>query len=187
MKYITTILFVIMLLAQWIVPGKMIYDSENVIFKGAVYKFKTQPIDPSDPFRGNYITLSFEANVIKDTTRYEPGEVVHVTFLADSAGYALASTISRKTPASGPYLQTTVRYTSGSSLSLVYFALPFDRFYMEESKASEAERAYWQANTDSVQVAYGVVSMGNGVAVLTDVMINDKSVRNLVKELNVQE
>jgi uncharacterized membrane-anchored protein len=187
MKYVTPIFFVIMVLAQWIVPGKMIFESEKVITSGTVYKFKTQPVDPSDPFRGNYMTLNFDANVIKDTTHYEPGEVVYVTFLPDSAGFAEAATISRDTPLSGPYLQTTVRYTSGSSLSLVYFTIPFDRFYLEESKASEAERVYWQANSDSVQVAYGVVSMGNGVAVLTDVMINDTSVKDVVEKLNSQE
>ena len=187
MKYLTVIFFLIMVLAQWLVPAKMIYDSEHVITNGVVYKFKTQPVDPSDPFRGNYITLNFEANVIKDTTRYEPGEVVYVTFLPDSAGFAAAATISREPPSTGSYLQTTVRYTSGSSLALVYFTIPFDRFYMEESKASEAERVYWQAHSDSVQVAYGVVSMGNGVAVLTDVMINDKSVKEVVQELNEQE
>jgi hypothetical protein len=66
----------------------------------------------------------------------------------------------------------------------VFFNLPFDRFYLEESKASQAEQLYWQAQLDTVQVAYGVVTIGRGRAVLTDVMINDRSVVEIITELN---
>ncbi len=51
------VLFAVMCLAQWIVPGKMVYDSENTIAEGTLYKFKTAPVDPSDPLRGKYVTL----------------------------------------------------------------------------------------------------------------------------------
>ncbi len=61
---------------------------------------------------------------------------------------------------------------------------PFDRFYLEESKAPEAERAYWEANRDTTQVAYALVAVKNGHAALKDVMINNKSVIDVVNELN---
>jgi uncharacterized membrane-anchored protein len=53
-------LFALTCLAQWFVPAQMIYDQEQVLREGKTYHFKTAPIDPSDPFRGKYITLSFE-------------------------------------------------------------------------------------------------------------------------------
>jgi hypothetical protein len=68
--------------------------------------------------------------------------------------------------------------------SKYFFNLPFDRFYLEESKASEAERVYWQAQRDTAQVAYGLVTIGKGRAVLTDVMINDRSVVDIITDLN---
>lgn len=185
MKNITSLLFVAMCLAQWVVPGKMIYDSEHVISEGKQYKFKTQPVDPSDPFRGKYITLNFEANTItlSDSADWQRGEEVFVTFTADSLGFAKAEAISRDEPASGYYLRTTVNYTAYRPFK-VFFTLPFDRFYLEESKASQAEQLYWKAQRDSAQVAYGVVSLGSGTAVLRDVMINDKSIVDVINEIN---
>lgn len=183
MKYLTLSLFACMALAQWIVPGKMIYDSERVIDDGETFHFKTQPIDPSDPFRGKYITLSFEANSIADTAYWQPEEEINITFGRDSAGFAFAKSASKETP-SGPYLHTTVQYTSSGDPSQVYFNIPFTRFYLEESKAAEAENQYWSAQRDSAQVAYGIVKIGNGNAVLTAVMVNGRSVTEIVEALN---
>ena len=56
------VLFVLVALAQLYVPAKMIWDQEDVLKNGSEYKFKTDPVDPNDPFRGKYITLSFDNN-----------------------------------------------------------------------------------------------------------------------------
>lgn len=188
MKKFLIILFVFMCVAQWLVPAKMIYDSEVVVTGGVVYKFITQPVDPSDPFRGKYITLSFDANtiVLRDSGDWVAGEEAFVLFEEDSLGFATPVSISRNEPDAPSFLKTTVNYVENYSDSpyTVNFTLPFDRFYLEESKASQAEQAYWQAQRDTAQVAYGVVRIGKGQAVLTDVMINDQSIVDVVKALN---
>ncbi|MBL0743235.1 GDYXXLXY domain-containing protein [Chryseolinea lacunae] len=188
MKKFLLILFVFMCVAQWLVPAKMIYDNEVVVTEGLLYKFRTQPVDPSDPFRGKYVTLSFDANaiVLPDSGDWVAGEEAFVSFGEDSLGFATPASISREEPDAPAFLKTTVNYVENYSDSpyIINFTLPFDRFYLEESKASQAEQAYWQAQRDSAQVAYGVVRIGKGQAVLTDVMINDKSIVELVKELN---
>jgi uncharacterized membrane-anchored protein len=190
MKTLALPLFVVMCIAQWFVPGKMIYDSETVIVEGVTYKFKTQPIDPSDPFRGKYITLNFDANSIvvisdnTDSTYWESGDDIFVTFTTDSAGFAKPLGIYREEPDTEAYLKTTVSYFNTSEKSEVFFNIPFDRFYLEESKASQAEQLYWQAQLDTVRVTYGVVTIGKGQAVLTDVMISDRSVVDIINDLN---
>jgi uncharacterized membrane-anchored protein len=190
MKTLALPLFVVMCVAQWFVPGKMIYDSETVIVEGVTYKFKTQPIDPSDPFRGKYITLNFDANSIvvisdnTDSTYWESGDDIFVTFTTDSAGFAKPLGIYREEPDTEAYLKTTVSYFNTSEKSEVFFNIPFDRFYLEESKASQAEQLYWQAQLDTVRVTYGVVTIGKGQAVLTDVMISDRSVVDIINDLN---
>ena len=62
MKSRTLILtsFIAVALIQLLVPAKMIWDQEEVMRDGKVFRFKTEPIDPNDPFRGKYITLSFQ-------------------------------------------------------------------------------------------------------------------------------
>ena len=189
MKTVALPLFVLMCLAQWLVTGKMIYNSEKVIDEGTTYKFKTQPIDPSDPFRGKYITLNFDATsiVLDNSGHWESGEEVYVTFTSDSAGFAKASGIFKEPPDSETYLKTSVNYINTYQHFEVFFNIPFDRFYLEESKASQAEQLYWQAESDTTQVAYGLVTIGKGRAVLTDVMINDKSVVDIIEEINADK
>jgi hypothetical protein len=53
---------------------------------------------------------------------------------------------------------------------------------MEESKAPEAEKLYWEALRDTVQVAYGLVSIGKGQAVLQNVFVNDKAIADIIEE-----
>ena len=87
-KY-TLLLFALVAIAQAFVPLKMIYDSEKIQHEGTVYKFRTQPIDPTDPFRGKYITLKFDAEELptNDTT-WVSREQVFVYIENDSAGFA---------------------------------------------------------------------------------------------------
>jgi GDYXXLXY protein len=189
MKKITIGLFIAMCLLQWLVPAKMIYDSENLLREGTQYRFRTLPIDPSDPFRGKYITLNFEATSITltDSTDWKPGEAVFVSFTTDSAGFAQADAISRDEPSSGSYLKTTISYRTTNKPFQVFFELPFDRFYLEESKAPQVEQVYLNSQRDSTQVTYGLVSIGAGTALLKDVMINEKSIVEVVNELNEAE
>ncbi len=187
MKKFIFILFGIMCLAQWIVPGKMIYDSELIMDEGAVYKFKTAPIDPSDPFRGKYITLNFEQNfaTFTDSLEWSTGQEIFVTFAIDSAGYAITESVFHDQPQSKSYLRTKVEYVNYYDDEYkVWFRLPFDRLYLEESKASQAEQVYWQAQRDSAQIAYALVSIGDGQAVLKEVIINDKPIQDIINELN---
>jgi len=191
MKKIALVAFPIMCLAQWFVPGKMIYDQEAVLHTGTVYKFKTQPIDPTDPFRGSYITLYFEARSVEvnDPKEWAMGEKVFVILKNDSAGYAQIDHLSKTKPEGRDYIETTVEYvTEYQAPYTVNLALPFERFYLEESKAPEAERVYWEAaRNDSAQVAYALVSIQNGNAALKDVMINDRSIVDIVREMNSKQ
>jgi uncharacterized membrane-anchored protein len=186
MKKILLLLFALMCLAQWYVPGMMIYDQEQVLNEGKVYKFKTRPIDPSDPFRGKYITLNFEEDHINvtDFKEWENVSDVYVS-LRDSAGYARINSVSMHEPEGIDYIKARVQSVdSYDAPYTLWIAYPFERFYLEESKAAEAERVSWQARTDSTQVTYAVVSVKDGKAGLKDVMINDRSIADVVSEIN---
>ena len=135
MKKIIIVLFAVMCLAQWIVPAKMVYDSEHTILAGTLYKFKTAPIDPSDPFRGKYITLNFQDSFFQfaDSAEWQTGQEIFVTFTTDSAGFAVADRVYHTKPESESYLRTSVDYIYHyANDHKVWYKLPFDRFYLEE-------------------------------------------------------
>ena len=53
---------------------------------------------------------------------------------------------------------------------------------MEESKAKPAEDLYMESQRNIDNMTYALVSIKDGDAVLKDVIIDDKSIKEIVKE-----
>ena len=177
--------FILVALVQLYVPAKMIWDKENVIETGIEYKFKTAPIDPSDPFRGKYITLNYDENtaIVSDGQDWELGESIYVSLTTDNLGFAKIQSVSKTKPTDNEsFIKAKVRFSSGNSSNKLTIDYPFDRYYMEESKAYDAELIYRQSQQDTNQVTYALVSIKNGDAVLKDVLIDGTSIREILKK-----
>lgn len=175
--------FILVALAQLYVPAKMILDRESVLANGIDFKFKTAPIDPNDPFRGKYISLQYESNVIEiqNEEDWRGGEDIYVILANDSNGFAKIESLSKTKPSDEvSFVKAKVSYVSDNGSQQLTVSYPFDRFYMEESKALEAEQVYRESVPDTNQVAYALVKIKNGEAVLKDVLINDISIRDVV-------
>jgi uncharacterized membrane-anchored protein len=178
-------LFVVMVLAQWIVPGSMIVGSQQVFKKGTAMKFRCRPIDPNDPFRGKYIVLDFDAERLEADTnlKYMDGEQVYAMLGTDAEGFARFTEAKRELPANNPlYLKLNILYTTYTdSTMMLHFDLPFKKFYMEESKAPAAENLYFEHVSDTIGNTYGLVYVHNGAARIKDVFIRDTSVYELLR------
>ncbi|GLU42962.1 GDYXXLXY domain-containing protein [Allomuricauda sp. NBRC 101325] len=183
-KKTTIALFALVVLAQLFVPAKMIWDQEDVIRTGTEYKFKTAPVDPNDPFRGKYITLSFDHNTVEveKTEDWHQGDEVYAIISNGKDGFAHIDSIAKEKPLKNQdYLKAEIGFSTGIS-NKVSIDYPFDRFYMEESKAEDAEYTYWSSQRDSTKITYALVSIKNGQAVIKDVMIDGVSIVELVKK-----
>lgn len=189
MKKLILPAFILMVIAQWILPVQMILSSEAVLTEGEVYKFKTQPIDPSDPFRGKYVILRFDVEQFETDTlqRFSQGQEVYAELITDSKGFVKISKLSPQPPEvlDNTILKTTVGYAwPVEGKQRVSLRLPLDRFYVEESKAPAAEQAYRDAQRDTLQTTYALVRVHRGQAVIQNVMINDRPILEIVKEMN---
>ena len=177
--------FILMALVQLFVPAKMILDSENVLKEGTEYKFKTAPIDPTDPFRGKYITLSYSENTvdISNEKDWEVGETIYVLISTDIAGFVKINSVTKEKPSShNDFVKATVSFVTDDHSNKLTINYPFDRYYMEESKAYDAELTYTQSLQDTNRVAYALVSIRDGEAVLKDVFVDGTSIREIVKK-----
>ena len=195
MKYkkIAVTVFILTCLAQLFVPAKMIFDREDILNSGTEYKFRTEPLDPNDPFRGKYITLRYTDNVFPvDSPGYwaDKGEI-YVQLKKDEDGFAIIENIWEEAPDKGDYVIAKVsRNIAASTLfdpthkKSITIQYPFNRFYMEEYKAPDAEKTYREAARDTGQTTYALVNIKDGEAVLKDVMIDGKSIKDIVKELD---
>jgi uncharacterized membrane-anchored protein len=72
-----------------------------------------------------------------------------------------------------------VNYLYGTN---AYLQLPFDRYYMNESKAPQAESAYWSHSRRTNQAAYVSVRVLDGFAVLEDLYIDDTPIQDFLKK-----
>ncbi len=182
LKYLFT-LFVLIALVQLFVPLQMILGQEDILDKGTAYKFKTEPVDPSDPFRGKYITLRYAINSVttKDSTWLRQDDV-YVYVKEDSLGFAEVDQVSKAPLAiDKDYVLAKVNWYNKNTKNL-RFNLPFNRFYMEESKAKPAEDAHRKAQRDTLpNNTYALVYIKEGEAVLKDVIINEVSIADYVE------
>jgi uncharacterized membrane-anchored protein len=187
-----TILFIIALivaLAQLAAPLSVVFKQEDVLANGKTYKFKTRPVDPTDPFRGAYLSLSFEADKFQgdSSINIKMGDKAFATIENDSAGFAAVKGISLEEPNAGDYLSVRVRWADQrkkENVKIIHFDYPFDQYYIEESKAKKAEEDYDAANDDKNQLAYAVIRIKEGNSAIQDLIINGKSAKDIVKEFN---
>ncbi|MGE5317415.1 MAG: GDYXXLXY domain-containing protein [Chloroflexota bacterium] len=151
--------------------------------QGTLYKFMTAPVDPNDPFRGKYIALTFQENVVelKNKEEWTMGETIYIGLTTDNNGYAKIESVSKEMPAGHPdVIKAKVRYVREDGPRELIIDDPFDRYYMEESKAAEAEITYRQLLADTSKVTYALVSVKEGEAVLNDVQIDGISLIGIV-------
>lgn len=167
----------VMIAAQIYVPASMIWSNEQVIDQGKLMKFRIAPIDPNDPFRGKFIVLDFEENFVhnRNGESYRSGESAYAVIFEDSLGYAFPYSLHKELPITEglDYLQLTV---VGSSKEGFWIEYPFNKFYMEESKAPLAEELYFEIIADTTHEIYALVYIKDGNAVLDDVQIDGVSI-----------
>ncbi len=121
------------------VPLSMIARKEYVLSQGEVFRFRLAPMDPTDPFRGRYMTLSFEverANYDLPADDGDPGtqQVLYALLERDDQGFARITRVEAHAPESLPYLRITQPRHAGNRLRL-----PFNRFFLNEDSAAAVE------------------------------------------------
>ena len=183
MKKIISIGLAATFLLQWFIPLNMIMQQETILKEGTSFKFKTQPIDPNDPFRGKFVVLNYIANqtTIQDGQKWMRGEKVFVKIQEDPDGFATIASLEKVAPTGEKnYVKAEIRQVWGENPVNVRVRYPFERFYMEESKAPKAEAMFRDLWRDSTTTVYGLVVINEGRAALEDVLVDGVSIKDAV-------
>lgn len=186
MKTKTLLLFLLLAaLLQLAVPVSMIFKREYALEHGRAFKFRTAPVDPYDAFRGRYVALRFEQNSIPvpPDNDFKRNEKVFALLEEDANGFAYFSEVRRTRPGSEPYLALKASHAYNTNL---YLRLPFDRFYMDENEAPEAERAYRQNSVQSNRNAFVQVRVANGFGVIENLYIDNTPIREYLERLPLE-
>ncbi|HEY1075882.1 MAG TPA: GDYXXLXY domain-containing protein [Fontimonas sp.] len=175
----------VLCLVQWSIPLALIQRGQTALAQGTPYKFRTAPVDPSDPFRGRYVTLDFQAALVPsaqvEATLYE-GQRGYASIRIDAQGFAQLHAVRATEPATGDYLPVTLQWKDHEQARL---RLPFDRYYLDEAQAPQVEQRYRESNLrlgpDDVPApdprpTYATVRVLDGYAVLENLVLNGEAV-----------
>ena len=159
--------------------------------KGVAVRFRVTAYDPYDPMRGRYVRLNLtEASRIrlpekKRTLNFRYGQPVFAVL--DISRPAIIDLVAERkdVPRGKFFLPVQYQWFNQDwdpkkkkqlKTGIHMVKLPFERFYLNERKAPEAEKLLQKRNTKAELI---VIVYPDGVYQVQDLMINGKSVRGL--------
>ena len=181
MKQIRLTLWIVLAFVQLAVPAWMIVGEERILRDGRQLKLQTRPVDPADLFRGRYVALGFAIEQVpRELVRGEFGyaDTAYLELREGANGFAEVVALHKERPEGDLVLKTSVDLISDEALTV---ALPFNRYYMDENLAPEAEAAYRAKASDSGET-WVTVRVHGGRAVLEELYIGGKPAREFILE-----
>jgi uncharacterized membrane-anchored protein len=181
------LLFAALVAIQLAAPAWLIVSRENVLRHGTLHKFQTQAVDPADLFRGRYVALNFAAEnaPVEVSTNLPYGMPVYIQVAPGADGYSTVTAVTTNRPGSGDWFSGVYQGSGwGTNSRSVRVEFPFNRFYMDENLAPEAERAYNRLNRDRATNinTFATVRILHGRAVLEDLHLDGVPVRTYLRE-----
>jgi len=180
-KSLTIALFAVVVLAQLFIPAREVWQNQDLIDHSKTYKFRLRPVDPIDPLRGRYVRLDFADRVYKfsEPTNLKNGTRIFVVLKEDKDGFAIPDTVLTKAPSNKPFVIAPMsrRILNAKKININY---PFERFYMDENKAQNAEEIIRRMG-DSTEVWAEVAISPDGYGLLKDVLVNGKPIQDVVE------
>lgn len=159
-------LIITAIIVQFLALGWMAGSREWILRTGPTVWLRTAPVDPRDPFRGDYLTLGYEISTIP-AAKFGPGlhrqladlakrhadhphharapEIVLYTALQvdPATGVAEVATVDLTPPAAGLFIKGRVRPTwdgQGNPTNLTRIAYGIDAYFVQQGKGKELER-----------------------------------------------
>jgi len=181
MKQIRLIVFILVALAQLAVPASVVWKRSQTLAHGRVWKFKTEPVDPVDAIRGRYIALRFAAEKAKPTPEPDVAALISplfVTLKEDAEGFAQVDQITNDRISGDNVIQVENGYWSDGWQRVRF---PFDKLWVAEKIAPQAEQAYRENSRRGKENAYVTVRVRNGDAALEELYIDNQPLADYLR------
>jgi len=182
MNMLRILIFGAVALAQLAVPAAMVWQREQTLNQGRVWKFRTAPVDPVDVIRGRYIALRFAAEEFTAPSKFEAGDSsVYAVLKEGTDGFAEIDHLTTKSGLTDDAVPVeSVGWYGGKQ----QVRFPFNKFWVAETNAAAAERAYSENNRRDNQNAYVTVRVRNGDAALDQLYIDNQPLSDYLRALS---
>lgn len=117
------------------------------LLTGAEATLATQPIDPFDPLRGQYIIIRYEIGTI-DASNVSSGDSLYISLKDDAEGIARMTKVSTEKPTSGLFIKGAVDRVQGNQANIKY---GIEQYFFEKGA---------QFDTSNLQVKVKIDSSG---------------------------
>ncbi|PFP31384.1 hypothetical protein COJ96_00320 [Bacillus sp. AFS073361] len=158
---------VLILLGMCVKPLYTLLTGEEMILQ-------TKPLDPSDVFRGDYVTLRYEAEEVpiklleqSVLTRLQDrgGEFEVYVLMKKKNGVHTPIKVTLTKPNKGEFLNGTISYidkdNQGQEIAIIRYGL--DNYYLEDNTGTEWEKASAKGEI------LANLKVNNGYAILKDI------------------
>ena len=152
------------IILQLFVPVYMIIKKYDVLNTGEEFRFKVNPVDPYDAFRGRYVQLYYRQEIY--------GNGKYCVIKVDADGFAYITEITDEKPKNAAYVKSESRQ---------WFSLPITRYYMDEKFAPKAESLVRQSQWEQEAETYVTVRIKNGELVISGLFIDGVSIEDIIK------
>lgn len=172
MNMLRIMIFAVVALAQLGVPAAMVWQREQTLKQGRVWKFRTAPVDPVDAIRGRYIALRFATEEFDAPVKFESGnKSVYAVLKQNTDGFAEVDHLTTEAVETDDVVPVESAWWYGGKQH-VHF--PFNKFWVAEANAPAAERAYIENNRRDKQNVYVTVRVRHGDAALDQLFIDNE-------------
>ncbi|CAH2715791.1 hypothetical protein BACCIP111895_02975 [Neobacillus rhizosphaerae] len=152
----------------------MCFNPLLTLVKGEEITLQTIPVDPSDLFRGDYVTLRYDAEevpkqlveqeVLDETMGWGRNRVVYV-LLEKKNGVHTPVKVTLHKPEKGIFLKGNLDFIgtnrNGNEVAFIKYSL--DKYYIEDNTGTEWEKASTKGEI------WAKAKVNNGYAILTGI------------------
>jgi uncharacterized membrane-anchored protein len=162
MKKLLIPALIVVIVIQLFTPTYMIANKYYILKTGEELKFRVNPVDPYDAFRGRYVSLYSRQEV--------SGQGRYGVIAVGADGFAYISSITDNKPVSSIYVKSRNR---------LWFSLPIERYYMDEKLAPRAEIITRQRIAG--EEAYVTVRVKNGALIISGLFVDGVAIEDIIR------
>lgn len=132
------IAFAAVVAAQALVPLAMIGLSESALASGDDVRLQALPVDPHDPFRGEYVALAYEISNLPVPPGARVGDTVYVELEPRGEAWSGGSAGLEYPLGDVRFIRGRITQVYGGNARIEY---GIETYYVEEGQGPELERA----------------------------------------------
>jgi hypothetical protein len=194
-KILLLTVFILVAVAQLLVPKHMISNLAGFAKTGKEYKFKIRHQRSDSPERGNsgssiqgrFIWLQFEESRYRgaDTADLNLSKPIYVLLSSDSLGFAKIQSVMQNKPQTGSDWLKVRAYKNfrDSDTSSLIINFPFNSYIIEDKDIKDTELGLTRKLKDPQSLIYLKVNIKESKYLVNDLVIDGLSFKDFVKSI----